>query len=149
MDEDLPCYMEQSDGQSDTLTHEEHQQQQNHLEAKKLVQEQEPNSGYEICTLSYREDGGSNGIDEQRLFAVPAELRRLLLWVLSHFSEGVISRETVVNVEPPQDTGPRWDKPQTTRVTSESELFRQQQTGNDLTEGSEDDQGGEDPDEDC
>lgn len=41
MDEDLPCYMEQSDGQSDPFTHEEHQQQQDHLEPKDLVQEQE------------------------------------------------------------------------------------------------------------
>lgn len=139
MDEDLPCYVEQSDGQSDTLTHEEHQQQQNHLQAKKPVQEQEPNSGYQICTSSYREDGGSYGIDQQRLFAVPAELR-LLFWVLSQFSEGVISRETVVNVEPPQDTGPRWDKPQTTSVTFESGPSFQQKTGNYLTEGSEDDQ---------
>lgn len=59
-----------------------------------------------ICAFSYREDGGSNGVDEQRLFAIPAELR-LLPWVLPGFGEGVISREAVVNVEPPQDAGPR------------------------------------------
>lgn len=42
MDEDLPCYMEQRDGQSHPFTHEEHQQQQDHLEPKDPVQEQEP-----------------------------------------------------------------------------------------------------------
>lgn len=61
----------------------------------------EPRSG-----ASYREDGGSNSVDQQRLSPVPAELR-LLPRVLAGLSEGVVPREAVVDVEPPQDAGPR------------------------------------------
>lgn len=43
VDEDLPRYVEQSDGQSHPLPHEEHEQQQDHLEPKALGEEQEPN----------------------------------------------------------------------------------------------------------
>lgn len=55
---------------------------------------------------SHREDGGGDGVDEQRLPALPAELR-LLPGVLFRFGRGVVSGETVVDVEPPQDAGPR------------------------------------------
>lgn len=66
------------------------------------TRDQEPGLG----TFSYREDGGSNSVDQQRLSAVPAELRPLPR-VLAGSGEGVVSREAVVDVEPPQDAGPR------------------------------------------
>lgn len=43
VDEDLPRYVEQSDGQSHPLPHEKHEQQQDHLEPQALGEEQEPN----------------------------------------------------------------------------------------------------------
>lgn len=104
VDEDLPCYVEQRDGQGDPLTHEEHQQQQDHLEPKGPVGERVQGSA-QTCTSSYREDGGGHSVDQQRLFAVPAELR--LLPRILPGSERVVSREAVVDVEPPQDAGPR------------------------------------------
>lgn len=105
VDEDLPGHVEQSDGQSHPLPHEEHQQQQDHLEAgpQGLVGDGNRASA---DPRPYREDGGSHGVDQQRLAAAPPGLR-LLPGSRPGLREGVVSREAQVDVEPPQDAGPR------------------------------------------
>lgn len=108
MDEDLPGHVEQRDGQRHPLPHEEHEQQQNDLRQRsaKVKGQQDAPHPPQLRSSSYREDGGSDGVDQQRLSSVPAELR-LLAGVLLGFCGRVVSRETVVDVEPPQDAGPR------------------------------------------
>lgn len=110
MDKDFSCHVEQSDGQSHSFPHKEHQQQQDDLSHRgkpdvfKQSQNNQEKMNFNTRTMfTYSEDGGSNGIDEQLLSAVPADLHLCLL----HFGGCVISVQPMVDVEPPEDAGPR------------------------------------------
>lgn len=112
VDEDLSCHMEQSDGQSHTFPHEEHQQQQDDLrtgdrQTSGTTLHSQLQTNHEGLNLrfTYGEDRGGNRVDEQRLSAVPAD-SRLLLRLLHRFS--LISVQPVVDVEPPEDAGTGW-----------------------------------------
>lgn len=133
VDEDFSCHMEQSDGQSHSFPHEEHQQQQDDLRRRRkpdishrsetTIEQNNPTQNPQVflkynknsdkekmndiwtsSRYTYGEDGGGDGVDEQHLSAVPADLHLLLL----HFGGCVVSVQLMVDVEPPEDAGPRW-----------------------------------------